>query len=84
MPVRVVVTDGQCRYWNTDVGLNAVQLEDHLVRGTNKSLRIDFLTDGIVPETCVIEGIGAAYRSGFRTFFVRPKTRSDDAGDPLQ
>ena len=64
------------------VGLNAAQLGDHLVRSSNKTLRIDFLTVGLIPETCVIEGIGAAYRSGFRTFLVRPKTRSDVYGDP--
>ena len=82
VPVRVAFVDGQCRYWNTDVGLNKAQLEEHLGRIADKSLRIEMWLDTHPPEQCVVEAVSAAYRVGFRGIVIRPKTAKDMLGDP--
>ena len=82
VPVSVAFVDGQCRFWNTDVGLNKAQLEEHLGRIADKSLRIEMWLDTHPPEQCVVEAVSAAYRAGFRGIVMRPKTAEDMLGDP--
>jgi polyribonucleotide nucleotidyltransferase len=82
VPVRVGVVDGECRYWNTDVGLKASQLEAHLAGMANKSLRVEMWLDGEPSEQCVVEAVSVAYRAGFRSIAMRPKTAKDTLGDP--
>lgn len=76
------MVDGECRYWNTDVGLKASQLEAHLGGMANKSLRVEMWLDSEPSEQCVVEAVSAAYRAGFRSILMRPKTAKDTLGDP--
>jgi hypothetical protein len=82
VPARLAFVDGECRYWNTDVGLNSVQLQKHLDGRSDKTLRVEFWTDGSFPETCVVDGVTAAYRAGFRAILIRPKSDEDAVSDP--
>lgn len=82
IPVRLAFTDGVCRYWNTDVGLNASQLRDHLGRRSDKSLRVELWTRGPLPESCIVDGVTAAFRAGFATIYIIPKPQWPAGGDP--
>jgi hypothetical protein len=82
IPVAVALMDGQCSYRNTDVGLTATQLEAHLARIADKSLRVEMLLVNEPPEKCVAESVSAAWRAGFRRIAVRPATAKDVFGGP--